>query len=79
MCLTYKDLNVQSAHNCYLTHPSRNDDTDDVILDAANQLFLSKKDLMAWVTSEQSWVFMNMKDTDLDVCDFSDEFYKLCG
>ena len=85
MCLNYKDLDIATSKipntkHCYLTHPKRDGDTDDVILDAANQLDLSRKDLVTWITSYTSWEFMRrVNNMELEVEDFSYEFYKLCG
>ena len=80
MCLSYNDLNIKATGNCYLTHPNRNEDLDDVVLDAANQLELGKQDLIAWITSSSSWRFMKKAEQmELDVNDFSEELYKLCG
>lgn len=80
MCLNYKDLDITPNKNCYLTHPQRNEDLDDIVLDAANQLDLSKQDLTSWLTSSSSWDFMmNAEQIELETEDFSNEFYKLCG
>lgn len=75
MCLKNSDLNIKALHSCYLTHPARNEDTDDVLLDTANQMELSKGDLIKWVTSKKSYKFMDeFEDEDLEVTDFSREF-----
>lgn len=74
MCLSNKDLNrIKAIHNCYLTHPNRTDDTDDVLLDSVNQLELSRKDLIEWVTSKRSW-FLLENEPDPEVSNFMDEF-----
>ncbi len=71
--LTYKDL-IKSKEQCYLTHPKRDDDTDDMLLDVANQFRLSKQEFNSWVADKRSWAFMEeFLDIDLEVSDFLDE------
>jgi hypothetical protein len=77
MCLRNEDIDSikEITQNCYITHPLRNDDTDDVLLDTANQLDLTRKDLIEWITSDRSWQFMcEANSSDLDVSDFLKEF-----
>jgi hypothetical protein len=78
VCLRNADLKIKTTHNCYLTHPYRNEDTDDVLLDSANQLELSRKDLVGWVISERSWTFIDT-EPEPEISDFFDEFSKLCA
>jgi len=74
MCLRTTDLKVKNVkHNCYLTHPKRDEDLDDVLLDCANQLELSKTDLVQWVTSPRSWFFIET-EPEPEVSDFVQEF-----
>jgi hypothetical protein len=58
MCIRTKDLKIATNKPCYLTHPKRNDEIDDVLLDTANQLELSKQDLILWATSFRSYDFL---------------------
>jgi hypothetical protein len=78
MCLSNEDLErVQAIHDCYLTHPNRTEDTDDVLLDSANQRELSRTDLIEWVTSKRSW-FLLEHEPDPEVSDFID-WFELCA
>jgi len=80
MCLENMDIDsIEVSHDCYLTHPDRSDDSDDVLLDAANQCDLTKKDLVRWATSARSFCFMDEIDniSDIDVSDFRMEFEPL--
>lgn len=78
MCLKNSDLIITALHSCYLTHPARNEETDDVLLDTANQMDLTKRELLRWVLSKKSWQFMDeFKDEEVDVTDFSKEFEPL--
>ena len=82
MCLRYTDIeNIKEVHHdCYLTHPKRNEDTDDMILDAANQIEMRRKDLIAWLTSAKSWNLMeDAEDAEMDVSDFMREFNPIYG
>ena len=75
MCLKNSDLNITALHNCYLTHPARSEETDDVLLDTANQMELTKRELLKWTLSKKSWKFMDeLEDQEVDVTDFSREF-----
>jgi hypothetical protein len=69
------DLNVKTKHDCYLNHPIRlqNDEIDDVLLDSANQLEISRVDLITWVTSKRSHEFITY-NPEPDVHDFLAEF-----
>lgn len=73
MCLRNSDLNIKTKNKCYLTHPNRNEDIDDVLLDSANQIELTKKDLIAWTTSPRSWLFFE-QEPEPEVSDFLKEF-----
>jgi len=75
MYLKYADIDYLNGveYDCYITHPKRCDDTDDMVLDAANQLQLSKKYFITWLTSEASWECME----DEDDCDNIDFYAKL--
>jgi len=80
--LRYSDIeNIKNAdHDCYLTHPNRSEDTDDMVLDAANQLDMRKKDLLAWLKSDRSWTLLDEAEgADLEVSDFIKEFNPLYG
>lgn len=82
MCLRYADIeNIKNIdHDCYLTHPKRNEDTDDMILDAANQIEMRRKDLIAWLKSTRSWNTMEeYEDSEMDVSDFIRELNPLYG
>jgi len=80
MCLRNSDLNITTIRPCYLTHPARNEDTDDVLLDTANQLDLTRRDLVQWVVSKSSWHFMSeFAQQEIDVNDFSKELERLCA
>ena len=78
MCLKNADLdNIKEiADNCYLNHPERSDDSDDVLLDAANQCEMMRQDLIKWTTSARSFCFMDEIENidDIDVSDFMKEF-----
>jgi hypothetical protein len=62
---------------CYLTHPQRTDDSDDILIDVANQFDFTKQDLMRWVTSTKSGLFMDQLDGCVDTPDFVLEFDSL--
>jgi hypothetical protein len=59
-CLDHKSLSLVevSGKNCYLLHEERTDDTDDFLLDAANQLALTEQDLHRWITGKAGFSFM---------------------
>lgn len=77
MCLRTTDLEVKNiTRDCYLTHPSRNEDTDDALLDVANRLEMSRKDLIEWITSPRSWYFIET-ESDPEEMDFLHEFESL--
>lgn len=82
MCLKNADLDhvKDLPDKCYLNHPNRSDDSDDVLLDAANQSEISRKDLLFWTTSLESSLFMDeIEDiSDIDVSDFRKEFDPFC-
>jgi len=62
---------------CYINHPFRSEDTDDILLDAVNQLEFTHKDLVRWVTSTKSKKFMDHLEgegADVDITDFYSEF-----
>lgn len=78
MCLRNADLAVEATSPCYLNHPKRDDDIDDLLLDVANQLELSRKDLIRWVKSPRSWKFMyELSEVEIDMLDFEREFNPL--
>lgn len=82
MCLRYADIERlrDIEHDCYLTHPNRNEDTDDMALDAANQLDMGRKDFVAWLTSSKSWAVLDeANDIELDVSDFLKELNPYYG
>jgi len=79
MYLRLSDLDYQeSKADCYLTHPARSEDTDDVLIDVANQFEFTKKDLMVWVKATRSWNFMkSLENYEVDISDFVTEFDSL--
>ena len=79
--LRLSDLEHAVEHaECYLNHSSRTEDSDDALIDVLNQLELIKSDLMEWVSSRRSWIFMEIrKGCDLDISDFLAEFEPLLG
>lgn len=83
MCLRYSDIeNIKNVeHDCYLTHPKRNEDTDDMVLDAANRSDMKRKDLLAWLKSKRSWRMMEEHDdeSEMDESDFIREFNPIYG
>jgi hypothetical protein len=82
VCLRYSDIdNIKDVHHdCYLTHPDRSDDTDDMVLDAANQIDMRKKELVSWLKSDRSWnILEEAEGEELDVSDFIKEFNPLYG
>lgn len=58
--LATQDLEQLTKRRCegYLSHENRTEDTDDALLDAANQLDLSLVELTQWIYSEKSTNFM---------------------
>ena len=78
MYLRLSDLDLESRAKCYLTHSCRSEDTDDVLIDVANQYEFTKKDLLAWVKTTRSWKFMeNLDGCEVDITDFIMEFDSL--
>ena len=78
-CLRMSDLRVQPPEEvcCYLNHPSRCEDSDDMLIDVANQLDFTRKDLHRWVKSKRSHLFMEKIDAEggeIDITDFHAEF-----
>ena len=69
-------IRVSDDQPCYLTHPSRSEESDDALLDAANQLELSKGYVKKWVLSFQSYEFLEQIDDidDIEMSDFYTEF-----
>jgi hypothetical protein len=81
MHLRLSDLDDNKPKSeCYLTHPFRSEDTDDVLIDVANQFELSKRDLSVWSTATSSWKFMeNLEGCEVDLTDFIRELDSLSG
>ena len=82
MCLKNADLeNINAIHECYITHPLRSDDSDDVLLDTANQLEMTKRDLIKWATSKKSYEFMNSIENidEIEVWEFREELFPIFG
>jgi hypothetical protein len=72
------DLEHPYDSDCYLSHPARSEDSDDLLIDVANQLGVYKQDLLAWLKSKKSWLFMHsMGKCDIDTTDFLNEFDSL--
>lgn len=72
------DLERTYNSDCYLSHPYRSEDSDDLLIDVANQLEIYKQDLIQWLKSKRSWIFMsNTENYDIDTTDFLDEFDSL--
>lgn len=79
MCLRNADLEIKKIPGkCYLSHPNRNEDIDDVLLDSANQLEIDRTDLIQWVTSIRSWYFIDL-EPEPEVSDFFRELESLCA
>jgi hypothetical protein len=81
MSLCYSDIEKtrDRGSDCYLTHPNRCDDTDDLVLDAANRLDMDRKDFKAWLVSDKAWDFMDSFDgIDMEVSDFTAELEAFC-
>jgi len=70
----------EESSRCYLWHPARSDDSDDALIDVANQLEVHKLDLVQWARSGRSWHFMELREgSDLDISDFLSEFEPFRG
>ena len=75
MHLRLSDLDHTHDSKCYLTHEGRNEDSDDALIDVANQLGMYKRELVSWAKSYRSWMFMEaLEGSDLDISDFFNEF-----
>lgn len=76
MHLRLDDLDhTHDSKKCYLTHACRSEDTDDTLIDVANQLGFDRKDLSSWVESPGSWEFMeSINGCEIDSYDFLNEF-----
>lgn len=79
--LRIKDLHfaTETLGPCYLNHRSRSEELDDFLIDAANQIYLDKKDLKRWVTSAKSAEFLNtFHGLEIDIVDFLTELKIAC-
>jgi len=74
-----QDLQMDSQGSCYLRHPSRSEELDDTLLDAANQIDLDKKDLRKWVLSSKSADFLDtFSGLEIESIDFLTELKMAC-
>lgn len=68
-----KHILADYESKCYLSHHLRTEDTDDIVLDVANQLDFTVRDLSAWLKSRRSWDVMEEAEVELDISDFMHE------